>query len=146
MRAKEFITEYNKSRTEKFQGVPMKITELDDEVEIKALDSQGNKVLGQVTFNRFHDDLEAKYVEVDERYRGQGIAQLMYDFATYNGYKIQRSWDQTDAGAAFWNKHRGDETVWESVDAEKVLQYVKRAHAPERITDMGEGEFQRYAE
>ena len=112
-RGEETIWEDDESRTEKFQGVPMKITELDDEVEIKALDSQGNKVLGHVTFSRFHDDLEAKYVEVDERYRGQGIAQLMYDFATNHGYKIQRSYDQTDAGAGFWGKHRGEETVWE---------------------------------
>jgi len=130
-RGEETVWEDDESRIEKFQGVPMKISELDDEVEIKALDSQGNKVLGHVTFSRFYDDLEAKYVEVDERYRGQGIAQLMYDFATYRGYKVNRSYDQTDAGAGFWNKHRGEEeTVWEGLTQGRNLnpdteQYVK---------------------
>lgn len=113
--------ESNEPKTEvtEYRGVPMKITETDDEVEITALDKQGNKVLGHVRFGRFYDDLEAKYVEVDERYRGQGIATLMYDFATNRGYTIKRSWDQTDDGASFWDKNRGEETVWEDNDIDE---------------------------
>jgi hypothetical protein len=42
----------------------------------------------------------------------------MYDFVKSKGYKIQRSWDQTDAGAGFWDKHRGEERVWEQDDSE----------------------------
>jgi GNAT superfamily N-acetyltransferase len=43
----------------------------------------------------------------------------MYDFVKSKGYKIQRSWDQTDAGAGFWDKHRGEEErVWEQDVAE----------------------------
>jgi hypothetical protein len=41
----------------------------------------------------------------------------MYDYAKSKGYKIHRSYDQTDAGAGFWNKHRGkDVRVWEAFD------------------------------
>jgi hypothetical protein len=37
----------------------------------------------------------------------------MYDFVKSKGYTIHRSWSQTDAGAGFWDKHRGEERVWE---------------------------------
>jgi len=38
----------------------------------------------------------------------------MYDYAKSKGYEIHRSYDQTDAGAGFWNKHRGEDVrVWE---------------------------------
>jgi hypothetical protein len=51
---------------------------------------------------------------IKDKFRGQGIAKIMYDFVKSKGYKIQRSWDQTDAGAGFWNKHKGDDVrVWE---------------------------------
>jgi hypothetical protein len=52
---------------------------------------------------------------VDDRFQGQGIARTMYDYVKSLGYKIVRSWDQTDAGAGFWNKHRGEDVrVWEN--------------------------------
>jgi len=59
--------------------------------------------------------LDPQTVWVDERYHGQGIAADMYDYLKDNGYTIVRSWDQTDAGKGFWDKHRGEEaTVWEN--------------------------------
>jgi hypothetical protein len=54
---------------------------------------------------------------VDDRFQGQGIARTMYDYVKSLGYKIVRSWDQTDAGAGFWDKHRGEDVrVWEAFD------------------------------
>jgi pyrimidine deaminase RibD-like protein/GNAT superfamily N-acetyltransferase len=50
----------------------------------------------------------------------------MYDFVKSKGYKIQRSWDQTDAGAGFWDKHRGEERVWEQGVAEGSLTEIDR--------------------
>jgi predicted nucleotidyltransferase len=43
----------------------------------------------------------------------------MYDYVKQLGYTIVRSWDQTDAGAGFWDKHRGEDVrVWEQGVAE----------------------------
>jgi hypothetical protein len=58
-------------------------------------------------------------LEVEERFRGQGIAQTMYDYVKSKGYKIRRSGQQTDAGAGFWDKHKGQgQHVWEQGVAE----------------------------
>jgi 8-oxo-dGTP pyrophosphatase MutT (NUDIX family) len=43
----------------------------------------------------------------------------MYDFVKSKGYEIHRSWSQTDAGAGFWDKHRGQQRVWEQ-DVEEI--------------------------
>jgi hypothetical protein len=58
--------------------------------------------------------LNPQDLEVDERYRGQGIAKIMYDFVKSKGYRIRRSGQQTDAGAAFWQRHRPGQNVWEN--------------------------------
>jgi hypothetical protein len=48
----------------------------------------------------------------------------MYDYVKKLGYKIVRSWDQTDAGAGFWNKHRGEDVrVWESFDRPYPVEF-----------------------
>ena len=102
MRAKEFILEYKLSVSKDADGVAIKAT-------------AGGKNLGHAEF--FFDKsgrLDPQTVWVDERYYGQGIARDMYDHLKDLGYTIVRSWDQTDAGRGFWNKHRGkDATVWE---------------------------------
>jgi hypothetical protein len=55
----------------------------------------------------------------------------MYDYVTSHGYEIHRSYDQTDAGAGFWNKHRGEDVrVWEGLTTGRNLnpdteKYVK---------------------
>ena len=75
---------------------------------------QGRK-LGSVNF--VHDDRKntwfADELNVDERYRGQGIAEIMYDVAREQLGKISASDTQTDAGKAFWAKHRPGQEVWE---------------------------------
>jgi hypothetical protein len=62
-------------------------------------------------------ELDPQDLHVDDKYQGQGIARVMYDYVKSLGYTINRSWDQTDAGAGFWNKHRGEDVrVWEAFD------------------------------
>jgi GNAT superfamily N-acetyltransferase len=71
--------------------------------------------LAQVVFLQYGDkNLEAKDLLVDEAYRGQGIAAVMYDYAKALGYQVERSDAQTDAGKHFWDKNRGPKRVWET--------------------------------
>jgi hypothetical protein len=83
----------------------------DDEIMVRA--SAGGRPLGSVLFVDYDGELMPQDLEVDERYRGQGIAAAMYDYVKSLGYKIRRSGQQTDAGAGFWAKHRPDSNVWE---------------------------------
>ena len=132
MRAKEFVVEY---KTEEYNGLRFSTDIKNGQLIVRALDDWGTNELGHVVFNiGDQDELDPQDLEVDDRYQGQGIAKTMYDYVKTLGYEIHRSWDQTPAGAGFWNKHRGADTrVWESVDADQVLQYVKQAHAPEQF-------------
>jgi GNAT superfamily N-acetyltransferase len=115
MKAREFIVEYKTTR-EEFEGMTIEMVKNGHVLVINALDDWGNNVLGSVAFNIGDDnDLDPQDLKVDERYQGQGIARVMYDYAKSKGYEIHRSYDQTDAGRGFWNKHRGaDVRVWES--------------------------------
>jgi len=119
MRATEFITEYKKTR-EDFEGMTIEMVKNGHVLVINALDDWGNNILGSVAFNIGDDnDLDPQDLKVDERYQGQGIAKVMYDYAKSKGYEIHRSYDQTDAGKGFWNKHRGEDVrVWEQGVAE----------------------------
>jgi GNAT superfamily N-acetyltransferase len=85
--------------------------------------------LGQVVFAIDYDDkgmiLVPQDLEVDERFRGQGIAATMYDYVKSKGYRIHRSYDQTPAGAGFWDKHKPGKDIWEQGMAEG--RSVKRA-------------------
>jgi GNAT superfamily N-acetyltransferase len=121
MRASEFIIEYRKNAM--VGGIDLSF-EYDDKfgesARVQAF-SNGRK-LGYAEFLIVRDnELEATDLEVDERYRGQGIARLMYDFVKQQGYKIHRSHAQTIDGHAFWNKNRGeDDRVWENFADGKV--------------------------
>ena len=110
----EIITEA-KSTREEFEGMTIEMIKNGHVLVIHALDDWGNNILGSVAFNIGDDnDLDPQDLKVDERYQGQGIARVMYDYAKSKGYEIHRSYDQTDAGAGFWNKHRGEDVrVWE---------------------------------
>jgi GNAT superfamily N-acetyltransferase len=110
---KEDVTE---AKTVEFEGLTLKVIKQDHELTVDALDDWGNKVLGHVKFNIGDGkELDPQDLHVDEKYQGQGIARVMYDYVKSLGYTINRSWDQTDAGAGFWNKHRGEDVrVWES--------------------------------
>jgi hypothetical protein len=113
MRAIEFITE---SKTVEYEGLTLKISKNGHQLMVNALDDWGNKVLGQVRFNIGDGkELDPQDLAVDDKYQGQGIAKVMYDYVKSLGYTIVRSYDQTDAGAGFWNKHRGEDVrIWEA--------------------------------
>jgi len=111
MRATEFIVEY---KTEEYNGLHFTTDIKNGQLIVRALDDWGTNELGHVVFNiGDQDELDPQDLEVDDRYQGQGIAKTMYDYVKTLGYEIHRSWDQTPAGAGFWNKHRGEERVWE---------------------------------
>jgi GNAT superfamily N-acetyltransferase len=116
MRAQEFVPDY--------EGMSLKISKDADGVAIRAYGADGAKELGMAEF--FFDEqgrLDPQSVWVNERYHGQGIAAAMYDYLKSRGYTIIRSWDQTDAGKGFWDKHRGAKaTVWE--DTEEYLYHA----------------------
>jgi hypothetical protein len=104
----------------------------DNQVIVVRATSQGRE-LGQVLFTMSYDGqgliLNPQDLEVNERYRGQGIARAMYDFTKSRGYRIRRSGQQTDAGAAFWQKHRPNSNVWET-------QLLERQDARTEIENM----------
>jgi GNAT superfamily N-acetyltransferase len=107
MRAKEFIVEY---KTEEYNGLRFTTDIKNGQLIVRALDDWGTNELGHVVFNiGDQDELDPQDLEVDDRYQGQGIAKTMYDYVKTLGYEIHRSWDQTPAGAGFWNKHRGED-------------------------------------
>ena len=110
---KEDVTE---AKTVEFEGLTLKVIKQGHELVVDALDDWGNKVLGHVKFNIGDGrELDPQDLQVDERYQGQGIARVMYDYVKSLGYTIVRSHDQTDAGRGFWDKHRGEDVrVWEN--------------------------------
>ena len=89
----------------------------DNQVIYVTASSKG-KELGHVLFAFDGEYLMPQDLEVEERYRGQGIAQTMYDYVKSKGYKIRRSGQQTDAGTGFWDKHKPGKNVWEQGVAE----------------------------
>jgi putative chitinase len=116
MRAREFIVEDNESRTEEFHGVHMKLRDDGYEVVASALDDWGRE-MGSVVFNKGDgNELDPQDLLVIDKYRGQGIAKVMYDYKSYDVTKIA---DQgKESGEYFWQKNRGEERIWESADDE----------------------------
>ncbi len=120
MRAREFVRD--------FEGIDIsfEIQKDDEYVDDDDADNQivyvtasrGGKELGHVLFTMSYDGqgliLNPQDLEVDERFQGQGIAAAMYDYVKSRGYRIRRSGQQTDAGAAFWQKNRPGQNVWET--------------------------------
>jgi len=95
-----------------FDGIEISLEKENDEIMVTA--TANGKELGQVLFVEENGYLLPQDLEVDERYRGQGIASTMYNYVKSQGYKIRRSGQQTDAGAGFWGKHRPEQNVWEA--------------------------------
>jgi GNAT superfamily N-acetyltransferase len=129
-RLSKSITE---SKTVEFEGLTLKISKNGHQLMVNALDDWGNKVLGHVTFNIGDGkELDPQDLKVDDKYQGQGIAKVMYDYVKSLGYTIARSYDQTDAGAGFWNKHRGEDVrVWEGLtEARNSLFAFVKQHFP----------------
>ena len=113
-RSQEFVAEYKKYPTADYEGVTFTMAEEDGFLTVKALNDFGIS-MASVIFGMDGRDLDPQSLRVDEKYRGQGIARVMYDYVKSRGFVIHRSWDQTDAGAGFWDKHRGEDVrVWEA--------------------------------
>jgi hypothetical protein len=96
--------------------------------------------MGQVMFVDSDGYLMPQDLEVDERFRGQGIARTMYDYVKSQGYKIRRSGQQTDAGAGFWNRPRPEQNIWEQeIHEVKILSRVKGKGAdPSQLPNRGQ--------
>lgn len=75
--------------------------------------SSDGRRLGYAEFDRDDNVLVPYDLAVDDKYRGQGIAAVMYDYVKSLGFTIKASAEQTDAGKYFWSKNRGNERVWE---------------------------------
>ena len=75
------------------------------ELIITAETKDGRK-LGRGVFKDMGDTIEAIKIDVDDRYRRQGIATLIYDYAEELGNDIEPSDEQTDDGQAFWSQRR----------------------------------------
>ena len=119
-----------------FRGIDISMEKEDDEIIVQA--SAGGKQLGSVLFVEYDGYLMPQDLEVDERFRGQGIAQAMYDYVKSLGYQIRRSGQQTDAGSGFWSKHRPDQNVWEQGIEENFADgKVKGKSRPGRVKRSG---------
>ena len=115
--AEGFFDRFKKKLTANRGGIDLTASKEDGRVIINA-SSQGKR-LGIVMFNINGKTLVADRLMVQPEYRGQGIAEIMYDWAKELGYTVQRSSDQTADGKRFWNKLKGEETnVWEQGIAE----------------------------
>ena len=119
MRAHEFLEE-------PFQGLDLEMEFDEDEIWVTARDASGRE-LGHVLFVDTGDELVPQDLEVEERFRGQGIARVMNDWVKSKGYRIRRSNSQTRAGAEFWNRNRPGENVWEQGVAEGTLTEYRNA-------------------
>ena len=109
------LFEYQEPNVQQAQrdGLDLTAHRYGNELTIDA-DTHGRN-LARVVFDVDGQNLVARDLLVDERYRSQGIAASMYDWAKELGYRVQRSADQTDAGKAFWDKNRGETgQVWEA--------------------------------
>ena len=76
--------------------------------------TSNGKRLGYAEFDRAGNVLVPYDLAVDDKYRGQGIAAVIYDYVKSLGFTIKASAEQTDAGKYFWKKNRGTERVWET--------------------------------
>ena len=111
MRASEFITE--EAKAAKYNGLLMKYAFNDNALLLKAFDPTRTPI-AYVKFVKENKELYPQDLWVHDDYRNRGIAKSMYDFLKNEGFVINRSHDQTKAGAGFWDKHRGEDAyVWE---------------------------------
>lgn len=113
MRASEFVTE--EAKATKYNGLLMKYAFNDNALIIKAFTKEGPVAF--VKFVKENKELYPQNLWVNDEHRSRGIAKSMYDYLKSQGFIINRSHDQTKAGAGFWDKHRGEDAyVWEATE------------------------------
>jgi GNAT superfamily N-acetyltransferase len=103
MRAKEFVAD--------FEGINIAVEEESDDLMLRAM--AGGREMGHAYFVKDGQTLLPQDLEIDPKYQGQGIAAVLYDYAKSLGYEIRRSNQQTDAGKAFWQRHKPGQNIWE---------------------------------
>ena len=125
-----FFDQFRKKQ-QNYGGIDVSVEKEDNNILVKA--TANGRELGRVLFTPSEQDdnlLVPLDLEVDERYRGQGIGATMYDYVKSLGYTIRRSQYQTDAGAGFWDKHKSGKNVWEQGVAEgwdDIKKFGKKA-------------------
>ena len=100
------------NKTANVDGIQVSINTNDKNATVYA--SSDGRRLGYAEFDREGNVLVPYDLAVNDKYRGQGIAAVMYDYVKSLGFTIQASADQTDDGKYFWRKNRGNKRVWES--------------------------------
>lgn len=112
MKITDIISEAHRAN---YHGLTLGYAKNDNALVIKAYAQDTANPLGFAKFTRDESGhLDPINLWVNDDYRSQGIAKTMYDYLKHVGFTINRSWDQTPAGAGFWDKHRGtDVRVWE---------------------------------
>ena len=110
MRAQEFIVE--STRVER-DGLTLDYEFSSNQQKLKITASSSGRQLGSADFQNYGPVDQPQYkgdqVDVDERYRGQGIATVMYDLAKELVGRIYPSTSQTADVEAFWK----GKPVWE---------------------------------
>ena len=110
MRAQEIIVE---STTVERDGITLDYQFSANQQKLKITASSHGRQLGSAEFQNYGPVDKPEYkgdqVDVDERYRGQGIATVMYDLARELVGRIYPSPSQTADGEAFWK----GKPVWE---------------------------------
>lgn len=100
------------NKTADVDGIQVSINT--NEKNASAYASSGGRRLGYAEFDRDGNTLVPYDLAVDDKYRGQGIAAVIYDYVKSLGFTIQASAEQTDAGKYFWSKNRGNKRIWEA--------------------------------
>ena len=84
-------------------------------LSIRAYDADG-RMIGQAHFDIVDDHLESFDTYVDRRYRRQGIATAMYNWAKELGNDIVASPDRLPDGKKFWTGSRRGTKTWENYE------------------------------
>jgi GNAT superfamily N-acetyltransferase len=124
------------NKTANVDGIQVSINTNEKNASVYA--SSNSRRLGYAEFDRDDKVLVPYDLAVDDKYRGQGIAAVMYDYAKSLGFTIRASADQTDDGKYFWRKNRGNKRVWESntqMSTEQMLNYLRQHHDPNLHSD-----------
>ena len=104
-------------------GLDLEARSDDKGISIYAYDAAGRE-LAFAHFDRTGQNIESFDTSVHDRFRGQGIAAVMYDWAKELGYRVKRSAEQTPAGQYFWSKNRGRKQVWEARMPNEVEDFL----------------------
>ena len=99
-------------KTEHRDGLDLKAVASKKGLSIEAYDA-GGRMIGQAHFDIVDDHLESADTHVDRRYRRQGIATAMYNWAKELGNDIVASTSRTTDGRKFWKGSRPGAKTWE---------------------------------